>query len=577
MNLRLKILIILSSIGSLFLISLYFISTTVLLSGFSDIEENQNHKNVERFHELINEEQENLTTMSVGWSTWDDSFNFVQKPDPIFKKKNYQIETMFDSKFSKIIYFNLQGQELLFQSYNFLDRKFLDTSNEFINDFKQNIILKMSPGELKRPRTGFYRFNDKIEFFSLNPILPNSGLGNYNGYLLFFRPLDKQAIQKFQRIMKYDLNLTYRLGEIKTETSFIKSKTNTTAEMNFKDYLNRGNVVFTMPMARRIYLHGEDTLTRYFGILLFIILISALVAFQMFDKYILRRILKLNSELTKISKNNSELTRVESLGDDELGKLANEINATLDSLDQKQLIINRTSKFSALGEVAASIAHEINNPLAVIAGYNTKIYKQIESGDLNAEDISRKSLKIKENIKRIVQIIESLRFISRDGDGDDFVKIKIGYILDDVQSLCKETLKHKTIRLNLEEFNYDHVVTCRPVQIAQVLVNLINNSIDALEQSHDSWISITSKIEDNKIIVSVTDSGPIIPDSVAQKILDPFFTTKASGKGTGLGLSISKAIMESHDGILSFETSPHTCFRLEFPTHLKLGSRRENF
>jgi signal transduction histidine kinase len=94
-------------------------------------------------------------------------------------------------------------------------------------------------------------------------------------------------------------------------------------------------------------------------------------------------------------------------------------------------------------------------------------------------------------------------------------------------------------------------MNCRPTEIAQVLVNLLNNSYDAIEKLGTKKISINTKILDDETFeISVTDSGKGIPPEIQDKIMQPFFTTKEFGKGTGIGLSISKGIIESHDGAL---------------------------
>src|SRR5690606_26102170 len=94
-----------------------------------------------------------------------------------------------------------------------------------------------------------------------------------------------------------------------------------------------------------------------------------------------------------------------------------------------------------------------------------------------------------------------------------------------------------------------------PTQIAQVLLNFISNSADAVEKLEEKWVRVTCEDKDTTITLSVTDSGKGIPREIQEKILQPFFTTKEVGRGTGLGLSISRGIIEAHKGKLRLDTS----------------------
>jgi C4-dicarboxylate-specific signal transduction histidine kinase len=143
--------------------------------------------------------------------------------------------------------------------------------------------------------------------------------------------------------------------------------------------------------------------------------------------------------------------------------------------------------------------------------------------------------------------------------------IEFNELIADVVELCGENIKHKGIELNIE--NADNLkILCRPTEIAQVLVNLLSNSIDALENSTTKkWIKISAVNGVGGAEILVEDSGSGITKEVASNLMRPFFTTKSPGKGTGLGLSISRAILESHGGSLKLDNpfSP-TRFVLRF-------------
>src|SRR5262249_54178985 len=114
--------------------------------------------------------------------------------------------------------------------------------------------------------------------------------------------------------------------------------------------------------------------------------------------------------------------------------------------------------------------------------------------------------------------------------------------------LCSERLRRNSIQLKIQHGSPNLKIECRSTEISQVLLNLLNNALDAVQPLDQKWISIDVADAGNDVEIAVTDSGPGIPAHLRDKIAQPFFTTKEIGKGTGLGLSISRGIAEAHHG-----------------------------
>jgi signal transduction histidine kinase len=121
------------------------------------------------------------------------------------------------------------------------------------------------------------------------------------------------------------------------------------------------------------------------------------------------------------------------------------------------------------------------------------------------------------------------------------------------------------VSLNIVDFS-DFTFECRASQIEQVLLNLLSNSIDSISDLPEKWIKIEILPQKDSFTLRFTDSGKGIPMQIADRIMEPFFTTKAVGKGTGLGLSISKGLIESHNGQLLYNNkSKNTEFTIQLP------------
>ncbi len=227
------------------------------------------------------------------------------------------------------------------------------------------------------------------------------------------------------------------------------------------------------------------------------------------------------------------------------------------------------AKMSALGEMAAGIAHEINNPLAIIAGYATIIRGHLASGKIETHRLAFEIDKIESTVERIVRIIRGLRLISRNADADPSEQVSLNRVIADTLELCRERFSYHKIQLYSDLDGADEaLVFGRAAQLSQVLLNLLSNAFDAVENLDQPWVRIEMMKTREHVQVWVTDCGLGISNDLVEKIALPFFTTKELGRGTGLGLSISTGIIESHGGRLFYDRdSPHTRFIVELPRH----------
>jgi signal transduction histidine kinase len=159
---------------------------------------------------------------------------------------------------------------------------------------------------------------------------------------------------------------------------------------------------------------------------------------------------------------------------------------------------------------------------------------------------------------------------SRKGDQESLGLINLPKLIDQVVSITQPLAENHGIRfeVDLDELDEERPVEGSEVQIAQVLINIINNAIDAIveHERRDPWIRVVGRADGDSVAIEVIDCGPGIPDEVASKMFEPFYTTKEVGKGTGLGLSMSLGIVEQHHGRLYLDKArPHTCFVVELP------------
>jgi PAS domain S-box-containing protein len=233
-------------------------------------------------------------------------------------------------------------------------------------------------------------------------------------------------------------------------------------------------------------------------------------------------------------------------------------------VEEHRLRLIEASKMSALGEMAASIAHEINNPLNIISGSAEQLQRVLETPELGPDIPPRLAESIMRHVFRIKKIVHGLRNFTRDSSQDPFQETRTKVIIEDTIVLCQDRFRSHGITLSVADVPDELVVECRPTQLMEVLVNLLNNALHAVEEGTARNVAVTVEDVGESIVVDVTDSGPGVDPSIEERLFEPLVTTKQPGKGTGLGLSISKRIIESHHGTISYA-------RVDGQTHFKIS------
>lgn len=231
-----------------------------------------------------------------------------------------------------------------------------------------------------------------------------------------------------------------------------------------------------------------------------------------------------------------------------------------------------TSKLASVGELAAGIAHEINNPVAIMveeAGWIEDLLEEeefAESGNLAEfrralKQIATQGLKCKEITHKLLSFARKTDTTLKDVQINDLIK--------EIVELSAQMARHNKVNITTELEPNLPFVTLSPSEMQQVMLNLINNAIDAMEKSGGTIHIGTkiSKLEKDHIVITMEDDGPGIPEANLNRIFDPFFTTKPVGKGTGLGLSICYGIIQKMGGKIDVSSTlgKGTRFRIWIP------------
>ena len=257
-------------------------------------------------------------------------------------------------------------------------------------------------------------------------------------------------------------------------------------------------------------------------------------------------------------------------------------------LDEATKRLVQSEKLASLGELAAGVAHEINNPVGYVSSNLTTLQKYLavyekvldapeaDSAEMTAlkkklnyafirDDLQNLVKETQEGVGRVKSIIQDLKDYARTNVATHYVASDIQVGLKSTLNIARVQLKNRAdVRLELGRLP---LVECAPSQIDQVFLNLIVNAAQAMLEGKMGMINIRTDCDDRQVWVEVKDNGPGIPPDVLKKIFDPFFTTKDPGTGTGLGLSVSQNIIQQHGGTLTVNSTVGvgTTFKITLP------------
>lgn len=242
---------------------------------------------------------------------------------------------------------------------------------------------------------------------------------------------------------------------------------------------------------------------------------------------------------------------------------------------QQELLIQK-NKLESLGELSAGISHEINQPLGGVSFSLDNILHELDSGLLTNDYLKTKINLIFSDIERIQKIIDHVRVFSRDNQEINYETVEINSVVENSVSLVLHHYTNNNIFIRLHLCSEPLYIFGSPFQLEQVLLNMFSNSKFALERksangqlNFEKYIEITSKLENQHIILELTDNGIGISTNIITRIFDPFFTSKPAAEGTGLGLSISYGIINRMKGKIDVESveNEYTKFTISIPVN----------
>jgi two-component system, NtrC family, sensor kinase len=253
-----------------------------------------------------------------------------------------------------------------------------------------------------------------------------------------------------------------------------------------------------------------------------------------------------------------------SLEKSELRRTVLELQATKRKLEQMQAQLIQSEKLAGVGQLAAGIAHELNNPLSGVMGFAQLLLEEPGFTPQQRQDLET----INTLTQRCRTIIQNLLQFSR-RTAPKSEPLNLSPLLQTVLNLVEYDFSSSGVTIERDIPASLPFVFGDPSQLQQVFLNLVTNARQAMEGRPQSRLRVVAGHANQHVFILFEDNGPGIPEAIRGKVFDPFFTTQPPGKGTGLGLSICYGIVQQHQGSLRVESTPENGarFRVEFPIY----------
>jgi two-component system C4-dicarboxylate transport sensor histidine kinase DctB len=300
------------------------------------------------------------------------------------------------------------------------------------------------------------------------------------------------------------------------------------------------------------------------------LLFSILIVWLYVGRNMVARITSLDASMRSIANGNLD-EQVPIKGDDEIGAMARSLVSFRDQLATLQEELVQAGKLAALGQLSAGIAHEINQPLSAIGHYSHNGLRLLHAGRF--EETEKNLNQISNLTKRATTIITRLKSLARPQQ-DNLVVVDLQHVVDNVLLMLEGDEVRKLTTIEVIFHVQSNLVNADPVQLEQVVLNLVTNALDAMADQPEKLIRIECLHNNDRVETYVRDNGPGISKALRENIFEPFFTTKRRGQNLGLGLSISYNIIKNFGGKLSVddESDSGASFCIQLPAYRRSKS-----
>jgi signal transduction histidine kinase len=576
-TLRVKVLVLLVCSLALFLVILFFPIRQIFLNSFNDLEQQSMEVDLTRALNVINNERDLQEKMVVEYGAWDDTYAFVEHPNPEYIDNNYTDESFINRRSNLVLVINADHKLVFGRKFDLATSKQIPLPQGIERLYAPESSLVHFSG-LNQVNTSIVHLSNEIILLSAHPIITSLFEGPSRGTIIFGRTLDDTAIGYFSQVTQLSMQIhrpndPQLLQEIQQAPESILAQQGQYVqpldETTLAGYIllpdidgNLGAVVRIIK-TRDIY-QRERTGLFYISLAVCIgVVLLAFLLMLLLERVVIGRLASLRANLAQIGTAANPSGRVTVQGNDELAQLATGINTTLAALEQAELDRQRTKDetIQMKQRFIATVSHELRTPLTPIQGYLDLLLLG-GIGELSP-DQTEVMKTIKNNVQHMTALVEDVLLIS--SLSSKGLKLQISptdlkSVIAEVVELFQFTTKQKRITLTVDIADELPPVAADKQRLNQVIWNLLSNALKYTDAGGQIWLRARMR-DGHTAEVEIEDTGVGLTDEQQQLAFTPFYRAanhlSITAGGTGLGLAIVQELVALHGGEICIRSTPN--------------------